>query len=98
MRIKVTSIMQSDLYTGQVWLGTDAMDLGLVDGVYTDMQETLKKELGYDELNLKQISMKSGFIGWLPGLMSSSAQNNYDNILHDLETHMQMSVYKSRLL
>ena len=51
---------ESKLFSGQVWVGQDAVDIGLVDGIDT-MHKFIAKEFGTEKVTVKKITQKAKF-------------------------------------
>ena len=69
-----------DLFTGEFWSGSKSKELGLVDGI-GNADEILKKKFGEDVVIKKFEKQK----GWLARKLSSSKENQIDQLLQVLE-------------
>lgn len=78
--------VQKTIFSGQVWNGTEAAKMGLVDGV-GDMRSTMKEKLG-DDVKFKRIKEEKGF---LKGMLGMRAQNSSiaDDVIKTLETRSE---------
>ena len=58
---------ESKLFSGQVWVGKEAVDLGLVDGIST-IHKFIANEFGVDKVTVENITQKSGPLSSLFGV------------------------------
>jgi len=69
-----------DLFTGEFWSGSTAKKLGLIDGI-GNADEIIKERFGEDVIIKKFEKQKS----WINKKLSSSTENQIDNLLNILE-------------
>jgi len=69
-----------ELYTGEFWSGATAKKLGLIDGL-GNADEIIKEKFGEDVVIKKYEKSK----GWLSKKLSSSNENQIENVLNILE-------------
>jgi signal peptide peptidase SppA len=69
-----------ELYTGEFWSGSTAKKLGLIDGI-GNAEEIIKEKFGEDVVIKKYEKSKS----WLNKKLSSSSENQIENVLNILE-------------
>ena len=69
-----------DLFTGAFWSGTEAVKLGLIDGI-GEMRETLRERFGKN-VKIKIIAKRKGF---LTNLTQSRNQNIIKNLISTIE-------------
>lgn len=75
--------IQKTIFSGQVWNGTEAAKMGLIDGV-GDMRSVMKEKLG-DDVKFKRIKEEKSF---LKGMLGMRGQNSSiaDDVIKTLET------------
>ena len=69
-----------DLFTGEFWSGSTAKKLGLIDGI-GNADEIIKERFG-DEVIIKKFEKQKS---WINKKLSSSTENQIDNLLNILE-------------
>ena len=52
---------EDHLFSGEYWTGNEALELGLIDGVETDMDAFLKREFG-DGVRIVPVTPKKNFL------------------------------------
>lgn len=78
------------LFNGDIWLGTQAIDLGLVDGL-SDMKSLMQKKFGKNT-KFMPFSMSKGFLSSLIG----SKHRIPDDLLETLENHAKWNALLQR--
>ena len=69
-----------DLFTGEFWSGSKSKELGLIDGI-GNANEILKEKFG-ENVVIKKFEKQKG---WLSKKLSSSTENQIDQLLQGLE-------------
>lgn len=78
--IKLKKDGNPDLFTGEFWSGSTAKKLGLIDGL-GNVDEIIKERFGEDVIIKNFEKQKS----WINKKLSSSTENQIDNLLNILE-------------
>ena len=78
--------IQKVIFSGQVWNGTEATKLGLIDGV-GDMRSVMKEKLG-DDVKFKRIEGEKSFIKGMLGLKTNRT-TIADDIVQTIETRSE---------
>ena len=71
---------KNNIFTGEFWTGKTALKLGLIDGI-GNADQVLKEKFG-EKVIIKKFEKQKGFIA---KKLSSSVNNQVDNLLNDLE-------------
>jgi len=78
-----------DLFNGDVWLGTTATELGLIDGL-GDARATLRERFG-KKVRIKTIAPKRGLLSGLAGRGGGEAAGFADQLLASVEARLMWS-------
>jgi len=87
-KLKKTSILDDELFSGRVWSGEKSLELGLVDGIGTK-KEILTQKFGKD-IKIQNIRVGSFFQGFL---QSYSIQSIVESIIKAVENRALWSMY-----
>ena len=77
---KIKDPEKNNIFTGEFWAGSVALKLGLIDGI-GNADQVLREKFG-DKVIIKKFEKQKGF---LAKKLSSSVDNQIDNILENLE-------------
>jgi len=81
---------EDHLFSGEYWTGNEALELGLIDGVETDMVGFLKREFG-DEVRIVPMKAKKNFLQMLldpEAMMEANVVDIAAEILDQLEERL----------
>ena len=81
---KLIDVEKNNTFTGEFWSGSASLKLGLIDGI-GNADQILKEKFGEDVI-IKKLEKPKGF---LAKKLSSSLDNQIDNIANALEERAQ---------
>jgi len=87
--------MQKDhktVFTGDFFVGEKAVQIGLVDGIVTDMKSLCRKRYGKD-VEFQRCDVPSGFLGRLRGGMNTEGSVLVDDALDSIAVRDIQSRY-----
>ncbi|MBL6664905.1 MAG: S49 family peptidase [Rickettsiales bacterium] len=82
---------EEKLFTGAFWSGKDAKKLGLIDDI-ADMRSKMKEKFG-NEIEIKEITSKKGFLKGILSSKSNLAEGLSSNFIYKLEEKLQFNKF-----